>query len=499
MTGDSASDARLDPAPEQIRAMGAAAIELVANYLGSLEERPLMPVTTRREVRAEFDVALPVEGTDFSSLLAVIESAVIPNMRHNAHPRFFGYIASPGTAATALADLIASTLNPTVTSWRSAPAAAELETMTVDWIKEILGYPESALGLYVSGGSLANLSALAVARESALATSVVKSGLQATARPLRLYLATEGHHSTAKAAALLGIGYDNVCPIAVDRERRMDVAHLIRSIDADLAAGHQPFCVVASAGTTATGAVDPLAAIAEVAAQYGLWFHVDACYGGFAALSPAIRRTFAGIERSNSVSLDPHKWLYVPGDCGCVLYRDPAAARATFGHDADYIRVIGQEPPEAFAFWDCGPELSRRFRALKVWMMFKHVGTRALGGAVEANCDCAEYAGRLIAEAEDLELLAPIGLSVFCFRFVPPGRAEPAESGEERNRRLNALNEKLLAVLQRQGNSYVSNAEVDGRFALRGCVLNYRTTRQDMEILLDDVRRAGAEVVRTHP
>lgn len=490
-------DESLDPSEDSVREMGRAVTEFVADYYGSIRDVPIMPVTTSEDVRAQLSKELPVDGASFESLLRVVDESIFRLSRHNGHPRFFGYVASPGTAPAAYADLLASTLNPTVTSWRSAPAAAELERITIDWIKQILAYPESAIGLYVSGGSMANLSALAVAREAASATSAMKTGLhnRSGAAELRLYTSREAHHSSAKAAALLGIGYNNVRPVRVNAKREMDIAHLVEMIESDIRQGYRPFCVVGSAGTTITGAVDPLNEIADVAFRHGLWFHVDACYGGFAALSPSIRKQFAGLERADSVALDPHKWLYVPGDCGCVLYRDPGKARATFGHEADYIRVIGQESAESFAFWDYGPELTRRFRALKVWMMFAHAGTRVLAKAIEDNCDRASYAGELIDGADDLELLAPVGLSVFCFRYLPEEfRREAPDVTEQRDAGLNEFNERLIAVLQRNGSSYLSNADLDGRFALRGCVLNYRTTRADIETLLEDVRAAAREI-----
>ena len=275
--------------------------------------------------------------------------------------------------------------------------------------------------------------------------------------------------------------------VALDDRLRMDVADLVRQVDADRRAGAHPFCVVATAGSVVTGAVDPLADIAAVARDSGLWLHVDACYGGFARLAPTVRPLLDGLAEADSIALDPHKWLYQPADCGCVLYRDPEAARGAFTLGADYTRVLQQDPAEAYAFWDYGPELSRRFRALKVWMTMACVGSRALGEAIESNVDCARYLAGLVTASDDFELLAPVALSIFCFRYRPPG-ADRADADLDR------LNEQIMVALQRAGHSYLSNATVGGRFALRGCVLNYRTTRADMATLLDDVRRAAADI-----
>ncbi|MGH9380439.1 MAG: pyridoxal phosphate-dependent decarboxylase family protein [Thermoanaerobaculia bacterium] len=487
----------LDPAAETIREMAAMATELVADYYGGLRDRPLYPRTSAAELRAALAEALPDEGRDFARLLDVFREVIVPGNRHNGHPRFFGYISAPGTAVASLADLLASALNANVVAWRSAPAATELEHVVIGWIRDLLGCGPGAGGLLVSGGSMANLAALAAARERHCGSSISADGARSYPRDLRIYASQEAHHSIHKAAALLGIGRANVQSVAVDGRLRMDVDDLACAIEEDRTAGREPFCVVATAGTVPTGGVDPLAEVIALARREGLWAHVDACYGGFARLAPSARPLLAGIEEADSIALDPHKWLYLPAGCGCLIYRDPEAARPAFALGADYTRVMEREPDEAFAFWDYGPELSRRFRALKVWMVLAHVGTRALGEAIEANLDRARYVADLVEASPDMELLAPVELSIFCFRYLPPSfrrsaSAAPRSAADQRE--LDHFNERLLVALQRQGRSYLSNATVRGRFALRGCVLNYRTTRRDMEVLLEDVRRAAAEV-----
>ncbi len=376
--------------------------------------------------------------------------------------------------------MLAAALNINVTCWRSGPAATDLEHVTIDWMKQILGYPATAGGLLVSGGSMANFAALAAARSAKAPGNVVRDGMAAAGRDVRLRFlrgplfhqqsGRDARHRRGQRAQRSHQRAD------ANRSRRPRSAGANRTV----AAGYRPFCVVANAGTTATGAFDPIGELAAFARRYDLWLHVDAAYGGFAALAPAARPLFAHIAEADSVALDPHKWLYLPVGCGCVLYRDPATAYAAFSHAADYTRAIGLERDEAFAFWDYGPELSRPFRALDLWLLVKYVGAARLAQAVEQNLDCARYFGELVEASGDCELLAPVGLSIFCFRYTPPGYA-----GD-----LNALNERILVKLQRAGSSYLSNAMVHGKFALRGCVLNYRTTRRDMEVLLEDVRRA---------
>ncbi|MGK5740385.1 pyridoxal phosphate-dependent decarboxylase family protein [Micromonospora sp. URMC 103] len=487
-------DTALDPSPATVRDMGAAALEWVAAYQDAVRDLPIAPRATAAELRKQLAEPLPVEGRDFADLLEVFREVVAPGSRHSGHPRFFGYISAPGTAVASVADLLASALNANLPAWRSAPAPTELEHVVIDWIKEALGCDPGADGLLMSGGSMANFTALAAARHRHCGDAVAAQGAGAHPAPLRVYVSTKSHHSVHKAAALLGIGRANVREIAVDDRFRMDVDDLVRRIEEDLAAGAEPFCVVATAGTVVTGAVDPLREIAAVARRYGLWLHVDACYGGFARLAPSARPLFDGLSEADSISLDPHKWLYLPADCGCLIYRDPEAARAAFAlDDADYVRITQTQPAEAFAFWDYGPDLSRRFRALKLWMLMAYAGTRALGEAIESNLDCARHLADLVAASDDFELLAPVELSIFCFRYLPPAARTAARTAADEEA-LDRLNERILTVLQQGGSSYLSNASVDGRFALRGCVVNYRTTRRDMEVLLDDVRRAAEQV-----
>src|SRR5437899_7247342 len=353
----------LDPSSDELRNWGNSVIQLMADYYGELRDHKIYRQTSSREIRDRLDVALPIMGMEFEELLKVFRETIIPFSRQNAHPRMFGYVQSPGTPLAAIADVLASTLNSNLTVWRSAPAPVEVERLTIDWIRQILGFNPEAGGLFVSGGSMANLAALAAARQ----TKDCLSGR------LRIYASSETHFSTVKAAALLWIGRENVCHIAVDERFRIRMDDLVVKITCHLEAGCVPLCVVANAGTVNTGAVDSLAEIRAIANRFQLWMHVDGSYSALAILAKSARELFAGIERADSVALDPHKWLYLLVDGGCVIYRDPEIVHAAFAHEAEYTRIIGQEADEAFAFWDYGPELSRRFRALKVWMLLKGV------------------------------------------------------------------------------------------------------------------------------
>src|SRR5947199_5165593 len=296
----------LDPSADEIRAWGNSVTHFVTDYLSELRDHPVYRRTSSREIRNGLDSKLPIKGTEFDSLLKIFHDKIVPFSRQNAHPRMFGYVQSPGTPIGAFADLLASTLNANLTIWRSAPAPVELERLTIDWIRQILGFNARAGGLFVSGGSMANLAAIAAARQMKDDSS----------GRLRIYASRETHFSVAKAAALLGIGRENVCHIAVDERFRIRTDDLVVKITADLEEGYVPFCVVANAGTVNTGAVDPLAEIRAIADRFQLWMHVDGSYGAFAVLAKSARGLFAGIERADSIALDPHKWLYLPVDGG---------------------------------------------------------------------------------------------------------------------------------------------------------------------------------------
>jgi glutamate/tyrosine decarboxylase-like PLP-dependent enzyme len=470
------------PGPE-IREMGRAALDLVAEYYDTLATRAVLRPTTSADVRRQLDEPAPATGVPFGDLLDTVRDVVEQYSRHAAHPRCFGYVSSPGTPVAAMGSMIAAALTINVTGWRSGRAASEMELLCIRWIQEMLGYPADGMGLLVSGGSMANFAGIAAARSAKAPRNVVRDGMGCVR--MRMYVSEEAHFSVRKAAAMLGIGAANVCSIGTDADLHMDMADLDRQVRQDREAGHLPFCVVASLGTAGTGAVDPLGAIADFAHAHNLWLHVDGAYGGFSAMAPSARAFFRRIGDADSVALDPHKWLYLPVGCGCILYRDRAAARAAFSENAEYTRVVGLEGDDAFVFWDYGPELTRPFRALDLWLLLKSAGTVAIAEAIENNIACAKYFAELVKATDDFEMLAPVDLSIFCFRYRPRGF-----SGD-----LDALNERIMLEVQHGGSSYLSNARVRGAFALRGCVLNYRTTKRDMEILLEDVRNAVQAVV----
>lgn len=483
---------------EELRDLSSQILPLVEDYLAGVSEYPVFPYETAiHKITQLGTTPLPLEGETVEQLVHDCRT-IFDASRHNGHPRFFGYIASPSTPIGAFADLIASVLNSNVTSWRSAPAATVIEKNVVRWLATLVGYGDNAHGLLVSGGSMANLTALLIAHRARSQNEVARAGLWNAGAPMIVYASEQVHLSIPKAADVLGLGRNQVRLIACDERFRLEVRDLRERLQNDLREGLRPFCVVANAGTVNTGAIDPLEEIGRIAEEFGLWFHVDGAYGALAALEPAKRPFFQGLERADSVALDPHKWLYAPIDCGCLLLRDEAHTRHAFAAgEADYIKVHEKRADESFAFWDYGLELSRRFRALKIWLMLRYYGTRCVTEAITRDCALAEYLSELINDAEDFELLAPVELSICCFRYVPSQLREKLRStsqDRERtriNEELDELNAAVMHAVQRGGRAYLSNVTLRGCYGLRACITNFRTTRDDLRQTLEIVREAA--------
>jgi aromatic-L-amino-acid decarboxylase len=487
---------------EDLRELSAQINEFVTDYFSEISSFRVFPQTSAGNTTAEIGSTLSLSGEPLEKLMDGCR-AIMNNSRHNGHPRFFGYVASPSTPAGAFADLIASALNINVTCWRSGPAATEIERIVVRWLGSMIGYGDTAHGLLTSGGSMANLIALQIAHRAKANDDIANKGLWNSRSPMTIYASDQIHMSIPKAADILGFGRAQVRLIECDDRFRLDVRRLRDQIQGDLRNQLRPFCVVASAGTVNTGVVDPLAEVADVAREFGLWFHIDGAYGAPGTLDTRKRALFTGLERADSISLDAHKWLCVPIDAGCLLFHDEAIARGAYSSsDADYIKVL--EPgkaEEAFAFWDYGMELSRRFRALKIWFTLQYYGSKRIAEAISHDNSLAEYMRQRVEAADDLELLAPVELSICCFRYVPReyiGKLSLG-GGAERERletKLDHLNTQIMVRVQHGGDAYISNATVRGRFALRACITNFRTTQADVDRTLEVIREAGEAIWR---
>ena len=460
---------------DQFRRLAERVTQLAATYLESIDAQSISPATNGEETLRLFRAAMPEAGIGEDALNTLPEVMHLSRVQNG---RFLGYVLGSGEPVGAVADFLASVLNQNVTAWRSGPAAVMIEQTVVGWLAEAISCP-GFRGHLTGGGSSANLMGLAMARETK--ASANERGIEAGGV---VYASSEIHMSIPKSIALLGIGRDNLRLIPTDASFRMISEKLEAQILEDKVAGRTPIAVVASAGTVSTGAIDPFPQIAEISRRHGAWFHIDGAYGALAAMSD--RAKFNGLELADSISLDPHKWLYQPLDCGCLLYRSPEAAQQTFSHSGDYARSLTADPIEGFVFFEESMELSRRFRALKLWLSLRYHGVAAFRQSIAKDLAQARRLAIAIERESELELLAPVELSAVCFRH----RGTSGMSEEE----LNNFNLVLLKRVVARGRVYLSNASLHGKFCLRACIVNHRTKDADVDSVIAEVLAAAREL-----
>ena len=470
------------------RALGHRLVDRIAEGLDAIPRGPLTRDESPSAVRAALGLSgpLPESGTDPGALLDDTARLLFGHSLFNAHPRFFGYITASPAPIGMLGDLLAAAVNPNVGAWTLSPAATEIEAQTVRWIAELIGYPVDCGGLLVSGGNMANFVGFLAARAAKAGWDIRERGVAGEpGRRLRVYASAETHTWIQKAADLGGLGTASIRWIPTDGQLRMDVAALRRQLEADAAAGDVPLLVVGTAGSVSTGAVDPLPEIAAACKEHGAWFHVDGAYGGFAAAVPEAPGDLRALSLADSVAVDPHKWLYAPLEAGCALVRDPDALRAAFAYHPPYYHF----DECATNYVDYGPQNSRGFRALKVWLALRQVGAAGYRAMISDDIRLSRAMAEAVERHGDLEL-ATQALSITTFRYVP--RDLRAHVGApEAERHLDALNRELLDRLQRGGEAFVSNAVLGGRYLLRACIVNFHTDQSDVEALPDIVARIG--------
>jgi glutamate/tyrosine decarboxylase-like PLP-dependent enzyme len=473
------------------RAIGHRLVDQLADSLAAVPGGPVTRGDTPSVVRAALGSTdpLPQSGTDPGLLLEETARHLFEHSLFNAHPRFFGYITSSPAPIGILGDFLASAVNANVGSFILSPAATEIESQTVRWIAELIGYPVDCGGLLVSGGNMANFVCFLAARLAKAGWNVRERGVRGeNGRSLRVYGSLETHTWIQKAADLSGLGVEAIRWIPVDSRLRMDVAGLRRQLESDRAAGDVPCVVIGTGGSVSTGAVDPLRDIAAVCREYGAWFHVDAAYGGFAAAVPEAPDDLRALSDADSVAVDPHKWLYAPLEAGCALVRDSEALRAAFSFHPPYYHFDDR----ATNYVDYGPQNSRGFRALKVWLALRHVGAAGYRRMIADDIRFSRAMAAAVSRHPDLELMTQ-DLSIATFRYVPRDlRTEMQHEAVEGY--LNSLNRELLDRLQREGEVFVSNAVIGGRYALRACVVNFHTDLADVEAVPEIVARVGQRV-----
>lgn len=484
-------EAPLDMNVETFRTAGHEMVDRIAEFLASVPDRPVAPDTAPSIIRQHLGTnSLPERGDDAGRLLKEAADLLFDHSTLNGHPRFWGYITSSAAPIGMLAELLTAAVNPNVGAWALSPMATEIETQTVRWIAELIGYPVDCGGLLVSGGNMANIVAAAAARKARAPWDVRATGVHAGAQRLRIYASTETHTWLQKAADLLGLGTEAVRWISLDHTLRIDTTELRRQILADTEAGDLPFLLVGTAGTVSTGAIDPLPELAEICNEHGLWFHIDGAYGGFAAVVPDAPPDLLSIGKADSIAVDPHKWLYAPLEAGCVLVRDPHALRDAFSYHPPYYHFDEMEEEAPLNFYEYGPQNSRGFRALKVWLSLRQAGRSGYAAMIADDIRLAQALDHHVREHPELDPLTQ-NLSITTFRYVPAGLIPGSEQVDHY---LNTLNEALLERLQRSGEAFISNAVIAGVFALRACIVNFRITPEDIAALPDIVARYGAKI-----
>ncbi len=482
-----ARETSLDPADwPSMRRLGHRMVDEMFDFMENIREKPAwqpVPEPVREAMKAPLPVAPQAAEAVYSDFL----QQVFPYPKGAAHPRFWAFVEGNGTPMGALADFLAATMNSNVAIGEHSASYVDLQV--IDWCKAMLGFPSDSSGMLVSGGSIANITGILVARNSFSTEKIRSKGLKAASGQLVMYTSTETHSCLQKAAEIAGIGAEFMRKVPVDADFRMKMDDLRRLVAEDRAAGLLPFCVVGTAGTVNTGAVDPLDEMLDFCRAEGLWLHIDGAFGAIAKLAPEFSQTLKAIEQADSVAFDLHKWLYVNYEVGCVLFRDAAKHRAAFAMQPSYLlsheRGLASGPDPSTNY---GIELSRGFKSLKCWMSFKLYGVETFSRLVEQNIAQARFLGQLVENQPELELLAPVTMNICCFRFRPAGRDLATEQ-------LNFLNKETLMRLHESGAAVPSFTMIHGRYAIRAAICNHRSRREDFELLVEKVLEIGRGVM----
>jgi aromatic-L-amino-acid/L-tryptophan decarboxylase len=476
------NETTLDPQDwSEMRQLAHNMVDDMMNYLETVGERAAwqpMPQTAKDAIHQP----LPEQPDTLDNIYNGFKTNILPYTKGNIHPRFTAWVQGTGTPLAMMADMLASGMNPNTTIGEHS--AMYVDKQVIDWCKSLMGFPADASGMLVSGGSIANITGIIVARNSY--GNIREAGVQGQAKKMIMYCSSETHSCVMKAAEVTGIGSDNVRKVNIDAHFRMQIAHLEELIAKDKAEGNLPFCIVANAGTVNTGAIDPMNEILAICKRENIWFHIDGAFGALAKLAPEYHDTLKALEEADSVAFDLHKWMYMPYEVGCVLFKNPTLHRAAFGGQPSYLlsheRGIAAGPDPLTNY---GMELSRGFKALKVYLSLQHHGAQAFRDLIRQNIAQSFYLGDLISQQPDLELVAPVSMNVVCFRYAPKGIAETA---------LNDLNKIILMELHERGLHVPSSTILHGKYVIRCANVNHRLRKTDYDALVEDVLRIGREL-----
>ncbi|CAN5914689.1 pyridoxal-dependent decarboxylase [soil metagenome] len=480
-----------DVAAAEMRAHLHRVADWVADYREGIAGRRIVPDVEPGDISAQLASSMPEEGEALDTILADFDTQVMPGIVHWGHPAFLGYFGSTSNGPALLGEVLAAALNVSAMTWKTSPAATELETLVLAWIRDLVGLPAEMFGIVYDTASVAVLHALAAARETAC-PGVRERGVAGRddVPVMRVYASEQAHSSVDKAMVMLGLGEDNVVRIACDADYRMEVSALRRAMDQDVALGYRPMAVIATVGTTSSGSVDPVARIAEVCSEYGAWLHVDAAYGGAMGALPEARWVTSGCERANSIVVNPHKWLFVPLDFSTLYVRDPELLRVVFANTAEYLRgdaSVSGGGTDVVNYMDYGIQLGRRFRALKAWIVLRAFGREGIAARIREHCRLARVFASWIDAAPSFELVAPVVMAVVCFRYLPADMDADAAD---------AFNVRVVERVNASGEAYITHTRLAGRACMRIGVGNIATTEEHLAHVWSCVRREVATLVQ---
>ncbi|WP_400077300.1 pyridoxal phosphate-dependent decarboxylase family protein [Winogradskyella sp. R77965] len=473
------------------RKMGYELIDTISDFLDTISEQPVTTSKSPKELQNLLgDLSLPKQGVPADQLLASTSKLLFDNSLFNGHSKFFGFITSSAAPIGALADLLAASVNPNVGGQILSPMATEIEKQTIKWLAEFIGVSPSYGGVLVSGGNMANFTAFLAARTAKAPKNIKENGLSNNSKQLISYCSKSTHTWIDKAAILFGHGSNSIRWIETDSSNKMNINSLEQTIKEDLEQGHQPFIVVGTAGDVSTGIVDNLEAIATICKTHDLWFHIDGAYGIPAAIIPELKELFKGVEDADSIALDPHKWLYSPLEAGCTLVKNPKHLIDTYSSHPEYYNFSLTEEGGSLNYFEYGLQNSRGFRALKVWLALQQIGSEGYVKLIKEDIELSKYFAELAKNHLELESITQ-NLSITTLRYIP----EHLElKGEKRTEYLNTLNESLVNTLQAGGELFLSNAIVEEQYCMRACIVNFRTTKKDIEESVDIIVKEGRKI-----
>ena len=469
-------NSKLQLSRDEMRQLGYHVVDRIVEHFETLAEKPVMRVSPRAELEARLREPLPEQPADVQALLDQLQRDVWSNIGHVQHPRFFAFIPSPSNFVSVMADALAAGFNPFAGNWLEGSGTTQIELVTIDWLREMCGLPETAGGLFVSGGSMANLTALATARRAKLNDR--------SENPV-VYFSDQTHNSVEKALRVLGFAPEQIRKLPSDDELRLPLESLRQAVTEDRANGKQPFCVIANAGTTNTGAIDPLNELADFCASQNLWLHVDGAYGAAACLSERGKKLLEGIERADSLSLDPHKWFFQPFEIGCVLARDARLLKKTFHTMAEYLEDTKRAEDEEINYYDYGVQLTRGFRALKLWLSIKTFGAAAFREAINHGFELAEFAESVLRQSECWRIVTPATFGIVTFRFV----AEECSESE-----INEIHRRMVEAMAKDGFAFANSTSLRGQTVMRFCTINPRTTEDDIRATIEQLEGFGRDL-----